>query len=57
MKSSCSIHIKKGEFSQIFFPHILNMHKLQDLNIVAHNTLQDIVKIIMPEGTLQVISR
>ncbi len=42
---------------QIFFPQILNMHTLQDLNIVAHHTLQDIIKIIMPDGAPHVISR
>ncbi len=30
---------------------------LQDLNIVAHHTLQDIIKIIMPDGAPHVISR
>ncbi len=33
------------------------MHTLQDLNIVAHHTLQDIIKIIMPDGAPHVISR
>ncbi len=33
------------------------MDTLQDLKIVAHHTLQDIIKIIMPEGAPEVISR
>lgn len=40
----------------MIFPQILNMHTLQDLNIVAHHTLQDIIKIML-EGALHVISR
>ncbi len=32
------------------------MHTLQDLNIVAHHTLQDIIKIIMPDWAPHVIS-
>ncbi len=33
------------------------MDTLHDLKIVAHHTLQDIIKIIMPEGAPEVISR
>lgn len=44
--------------NQIFFPQILlNTHTLQDLKIVAHHKLQDIIKTIMPEGQPHVISR
>ena len=34
----------------MFFPGISNMHALQDVKIIAHHELQDIIKIIMPEG-------
>ena len=34
----------------MFFPGISNMHALQDVKIIAHHALQDIIKIIVPEG-------
>ncbi len=54
MKSGCSTHIRR-----IFTDYLPSNLKyaLQDLKIIVHHTLQDIIKIIMLEGVPHVISR
>lgn len=41
-----------GKTLQMFFSLITNMHILQDLKIMAHQTLQEIIKITEPEGAM-----
>lgn len=54
-KTDCEIrlHHTQGETLQNFFSLISNTLTLQDSKIMMHHTLQDTIKIIVPEGVTQ----